>query len=272
MVVRGDHKLELRLLEPLPIYPALLTDGSTAIARGRRAPEATRSWARGPFRLARREPDRVVLERNAALLAGPVCRGWTRVEFRAGAARLRRSRRASARARSTSPGTSLPEDLEEILRDPRFRHGLVEAPKKNTYFVLFNCRSGPRAAATPRCAARSRGVVRTQRPRLAHARAASPQPAACLIPPGHARPRPGPPQPRPRRARRPASCCAAAGVGDDRSACGPPSTRCSRTATAPLLKPLFARLGGAGRGGRGRDLRHGRVPGRRVERATASTC
>src|SRR4029079_5748365 len=31
----------------------------------------------------------------------------------------------------------------DILRDARFRQGLVETPKKNTYFVLFNCKTGP---------------------------------------------------------------------------------------------------------------------------------
>ncbi|HEX5854229.1 MAG TPA: ABC transporter substrate-binding protein, partial [Thermoanaerobaculia bacterium] len=31
-----------------------------------------------------------------------------------------------------------PQDLEAILREPKFRAGLVETPKKNTYFALFN--------------------------------------------------------------------------------------------------------------------------------------
>jgi hypothetical protein len=38
----------------------------------------------------------------------------------------------------------LPQDREAILRDPRFRSGLVETPKKNTYFAVFS-RSGAAA-------------------------------------------------------------------------------------------------------------------------------
>jgi hypothetical protein len=32
----------------------------------------------------------------------------------------------------------LPEDLDEILRDRRLKASLLEAPKKNTYYVLFS--------------------------------------------------------------------------------------------------------------------------------------
>src|SRR5262249_15466116 len=35
----------------------------------------------------------------------------------------------------------LPKDLEAILREPKFRSGIVETPKKNTYFALFNSSS-----------------------------------------------------------------------------------------------------------------------------------
>ena len=34
-----------------------------------------------------------------------------------------------------------PQDLEAILREPRLRAGLVETPKKGTYFALFNSKS-----------------------------------------------------------------------------------------------------------------------------------
>ena len=53
-----------------------------------------------------------------------------------------------------------PQDLEEILREPRFRAGLVEVPKKNTYFALFNTKRGPGANAALRRALA--GVVRSQ--------------------------------------------------------------------------------------------------------------
>ena len=63
----------------------------------------------------------------------------------------------------------LPLELDEILRDSRSRQRLVEAPKKNTYFILFNAVSGPvtRAAGG---AARTRRGAEAARSRLAHAR------------------------------------------------------------------------------------------------------
>ena len=73
----------------------------------------------------------------------------------------------------------LPEDLEEILRDPRLRRGLVEAPKKNTYFVLFNCRGGSAPPALRRALAgtvRPRDLVWRTLGRFA-------EPATSLIPP-----------------------------------------------------------------------------------------
>ena len=120
-------------------------------------PATARLVGTGPSaRLAR--ADRVVVERTPATGGA----GLPRLDahrVQAGAERLRPSPRSSARARSTSRATSLPQDLDEILRDARFRQGLVEAPKKNTYFVLFNCRSGPHAARPPLRRALS-GVVR----------------------------------------------------------------------------------------------------------------
>jgi len=35
----------------------------------------------------------------------------------------------------------LPKDLEEILQDPQFRAGVVEVPKKNVYYAIFNDQS-----------------------------------------------------------------------------------------------------------------------------------
>ena len=76
----------------------------------------------------------------------------------------------------------LPEDLEDILRDARFRQGLVETPKKNTYFVLFNCRTGPHAGDLALRRALS-GVVRP-RDLVWRTLGRFAAPAAGLIPPG----------------------------------------------------------------------------------------
>jgi ABC-type transport system substrate-binding protein len=138
VVVKSDHELEVELLEPLPIYPALLTEGSTGVVRRAADPskEGPALIGTGPFRLAAQDPERVILERNPnywRAAAAPL----DAIEFRTGLS-------ATAIARGFRSGEIdlardlLPEDLEGILRDPRLRGGLVEAPKKNVYFVLFN--------------------------------------------------------------------------------------------------------------------------------------
>ena len=156
LVVRGDHELEIHLLEPLPIFPALLTEVSTGVMR----PDAGQgALGTGPFRVASREADRVVLERSPRYWREPRAL-LEELEFRSFPS-------ANAIAASYRAGEVdlardlLPEDLEEILRDPRLRRGLVEAPKKNTYFVLFNCRRGP-AAARAELRRALAGTVRAQ--------------------------------------------------------------------------------------------------------------
>jgi ABC-type transport system substrate-binding protein len=177
VVVRGDDMLELRLKEPLPIYPALLTDQRTAIARALPGGELVGT---GPFRVASRDAERIVLARNPGYWRPGLPRLET-LEFRAGLS-------ATAVARGFRAGEIdlardlVPQDLETILRDARFRHGLVETPTSNTYFVLFNCRSGSavhddavrRALAS---VVRTSDLVWRTLGRFA-------APAVCLIPPG----------------------------------------------------------------------------------------
>ena len=136
----SEREIEIRLVEPLPIYPALLTDGRTSIAR-EGAPEDGRPatvLGTGPFAVVSHTPDRAVLERNERYRKS--LSRLDRLEFRA-------SLSASAIADGLKSGSIdlvrdlLPRDREAILRDPRFRSGLVEQPKKNTYFVLFNSAS-----------------------------------------------------------------------------------------------------------------------------------
>ncbi len=180
VVVRSDDTLEIRLNEPLPIYPALLTHQRTAVARAPGQGATGPAVGTGPFRVASRDATRIVLERNPAYWRS----GWPRldaVEFRPGLA-------ATAIARGFRAGEIdvardlLPQDLDGIVRDGRFRQGLVETAKKNTYFVLFNCRGGPNTGhqAVRRAL---RGVVRTS-DLVWRTLGRFAAPAVCLVPPG----------------------------------------------------------------------------------------
>jgi ABC-type transport system substrate-binding protein len=140
--VRSDAALDVHLLEALPIFPALLTDITTAVGRVTATLEAggERVIGTGPFRISVHAPDRVVLERNPHSRKQPPPR-LDAIEFRP-------SMSASSIAAALRDGTVelahdlLPEDVDDLLREPRFRTGLVETPKKGTYMVLFN-RSSP---------------------------------------------------------------------------------------------------------------------------------
>ena len=157
--VLAEDRLEIELVDPLPIYGALLSDARTAIVQSVPGPPpgGEQLLGTGPFRLARRSGDQVILERNphywreAARLDG--------VEFRTGMS-------ASAIASGLRSGEIdlardlLPQDLEALLREPRLKAGLVEVPKKNTYFVLLNER-GPAALSSAVRRALT-GTVRSQ--------------------------------------------------------------------------------------------------------------
>jgi ABC-type transport system substrate-binding protein len=171
----SDREIVIRLADPLPIFPSLLTDPRTAIvapASGG-APLGT-----GPFQVALHQPDRVVLERNPRYAKEPA--RVDRIEFRASLA-------ASAIAEGLREGSLdiardlLPQDLESILREPRFRAGLVETPKKNTYFAVFHTGSAVGSNAALRTALA--GAVRTQ-DLVWGALGRFALPATGLIPPG----------------------------------------------------------------------------------------
>jgi hypothetical protein len=121
---------------------------------------------------------RVVLERNPRYAKEPA--RVDRVEFRASLA-------ASAIADGLRDGSLdiardlLPQDLESILREPRFRAGLVETPKKNTYFAVFHTGSPVGSNAALRTALA--GAVRTQ-DLVWGALGRFALPATGLIPPG----------------------------------------------------------------------------------------
>ncbi|MGH9366584.1 MAG: ABC transporter substrate-binding protein, partial [Thermoanaerobaculia bacterium] len=154
----SDRASEIRLADPLPIFPSLLADPRTAIVAAAQAEKDGRPLGTGPFQVTLRTPDRVVLERNPRYWRQPPAR-LDRIEFRVSLA-------APAIAEGLHSGSLdiardlLPEDLESILREPRFRAGLVETPKKNTYFAIFHTGGAAGSNAALRRALAS--AVRTQ--------------------------------------------------------------------------------------------------------------
>ncbi|HEV8117220.1 MAG TPA: ABC transporter substrate-binding protein, partial [Thermoanaerobaculia bacterium] len=152
----SEDRVEIRLVDALPIFPAFLTDGRTSIALA--ASEGGRLAGTGPFRIVEHAPERVVLERNPRYWKDTPAR-LEGVEFRAGLP-------ATAIASGLKSGEFdlgrdlLPKDLEAILREPRFRSGIVETPKKNAYFALFNSSSAAGSNAALRQAMAH--AIRTQ--------------------------------------------------------------------------------------------------------------
>src|SRR5262249_7149021 len=157
----SELEIEIRLKDPLPIFPSLLTDGRASIALAREGKEsaATSTIGTGPFVRVLQTPEQAILERNPRFRKSSSPPRLDRVEFRAGLS-------AAAIAQGLRSGELdvardlLPQDLEAILREPRLRAGLVETPKKNTYFAVFHAASpsGPNAALRTALA----GAARTQ--------------------------------------------------------------------------------------------------------------
>ncbi|HZJ43344.1 MAG TPA: ABC transporter substrate-binding protein [Pyrinomonadaceae bacterium] len=181
LIVHSTNKLEIQLPEPLSIYPSLLTDFKTGITL---QPEGAKNGAiligTGPFRMTSYAPDRILLERNDSYWKGSIAH-LDEIEFRAGlsasdiAAGLKSG--AIDLARDLSP-----QDLEEFLRDQRFRGGLVESPRKNTYFLIFNSTSGS-VAQKPELRRALSETIRTH-DLVWQTLGRFAQPAVCLIPPG----------------------------------------------------------------------------------------
>jgi ABC-type transport system substrate-binding protein/serine/threonine protein kinase len=176
-----ENKLGIQLNEPLPLYPALLTDVRTAIAQPAQNTSADEPAfaGTGPFILEKMEKGNLILRRNPqywrpglpvlesievrnSLSASSVAAGFRSGEF-------------------DLAGGLLPEDVEEIVRTPGFRGRLVEGPRKNVFFMLFNTLSA--AGADPQIRMALTGVIRTKDlvwrtlGRFAH-------PAEGLLPPG----------------------------------------------------------------------------------------
>ncbi len=150
----SDGELLIELSESLPIYPALLTDPQTGISREKDG----RFFGTGPFQTAEWSKDRIVLERHPLWWKAPPAL-LDSIEFRT-------SLSAAAIASGLRSGEIdlardlLPQDVEEISRDPRFRPGFVETPKKDTYFILFQTSST--VGSNPAMRRALAGVVRAQ--------------------------------------------------------------------------------------------------------------
>lgn len=170
-------RLRVELQEPLPIYPSLLTDVRTAIAVTSSEGEAI--VGSGPFQFASYNDAVVILSRNenywrAGMPLVDKIEFLTAEDSAQMAAWLKSGRVDIGRDLS-------PQELEELLRDRRLHAGLVEAPKKNLYFALFNTNSPICSIPVVRQAlsgiVRVHDLVRGALGRLA-------QPAEGLVPPG----------------------------------------------------------------------------------------
>ncbi len=132
IIIHSPHSFAIELLEPLPIYPSLLTDSRAAICLD----QDSRLSGTGPFKIVSFKPDHVSMERNENYWNGAPA-PLDGIDFRCGA--------TSAEMRSgllsdelDLASNLLPEDLESLLQNPQFRSGIVEAPKKTIYFAFFN--------------------------------------------------------------------------------------------------------------------------------------
>ena len=120
IIIHSENRLEFKLREALSIYPALLTDAHAAIARLAldSVTEQERLYGTGPFESTSQTPTQIVLQRNADYWKGNPPR-LDVVEFRPGL----NAAKVAAGLRSGEFDVArdlLPQDLNEILRDPRF--------------------------------------------------------------------------------------------------------------------------------------------------------
>lgn len=176
MIVFSEDKFGIELSERLPLYPAMLSDMSTAVFQ---QTAEGKIIGTGAFQIASLAPHQVVLERNPAYRRKdqPFLDS---IEFRASLS----SKEIAIGLRSGAFDLArdlLPQELDDILQDSRLKTNLIETPEKNVYFVLFNT-AGPvaRNSALTRSLCemvRTHDLVRKTLGRFA-------QPAEGLLPPG----------------------------------------------------------------------------------------
>ena len=191
----SDYKLEIQLSDALPVYPALLTDFKTGVALIESGDAKGIPIGTGPFRITSYRSDNIVIRRNEHYWKGSPAH-LDEVEFRAGLTASEIS--AGLRSGEIDLARDLsPQDLEEFLRDARLRSNFVESPRKNTYFVIFNCSPDSATSNTELRRALS-GIVRTH-DLVWQTLGRFAQPAVCLIPPGMLGHDPGRRRPTPTR-------------------------------------------------------------------------
>ncbi len=180
MSFKSENTLRIDLAEPLPVYPAFLTDPRAYIAVPVNGTGATQfSAGTGPFRIASFSEKKVLLERNDHYWKGTSA-ALNSIDFQCGV----NSAEVAAGLRSGAfdlASNLSPQDLDEITHDRWLRANLVEAPKKNVYLMLFNQQTligRNESLRKAMCSAiRIHDLVRGTLGRFA-------QPAECFYPPG----------------------------------------------------------------------------------------
>ena len=179
LVVEDERTLVFHLLDPLPIFPFLLSDFEMAVYH---VGEAGKPVGTGPFVIAppAGEEEAVFrLERNPGDWR-PQTAFLDAVELRIEENSARLAEKLLAGEIDIGRDFRLGE-LDEILRDPRFRAGLVEATRRGVCLAVLN-RNGPRSRELELRRAlfdvvRIEDIVWRHLGRFA-------QPATSLVPPG----------------------------------------------------------------------------------------
>jgi peptide/nickel transport system substrate-binding protein len=136
LTVASENSLEIHLVNPLPIYPALLTDLRCAVACRPMDHDSGNFIGTGPYQIVSFEKDSILLERNGNYWKGtfPLLDA---LDFRF----VRNSAEVAEGFRSGRFDLArnlLPQDLEELLRDSHGATAYVEALQKNVFYVIFN--------------------------------------------------------------------------------------------------------------------------------------
>jgi ABC-type transport system substrate-binding protein/serine/threonine protein kinase len=173
--VLTEDSFRIDLKEPLPIYPILLTDVVTGIVME----DKDQIIGTGPFSILDFHTSTVKLRKNLVYWRLPQAH-IDAIQFQTG---IRSSDAAAGfRAGRFDIVQDLqPGDLETLLRDREQQASLIETPKRNTCFVLFNQNSPLCQMAPLRVAlfgtVRTNDLVRQTLGRFA-------RPAVGLLPPG----------------------------------------------------------------------------------------
>ena len=128
-----SRTVRIELVEPLPIYPALLTGIRTAIALP--SVDGDKLVGTGAFQVARMDASGGRLERAARLGAGNPAH-LDAIEFVPVDSSLELANLVREGQFDVAHGLPA-EDLEQLLRDRRLRLSLYDAPRKNVWFILF---------------------------------------------------------------------------------------------------------------------------------------